>query len=459
MRMPRLLLITYNYPPRRGAGSIRPGGLAKYLPHFGWDVTVLTPELPPGSRPPARVIETEYQSVIAEWKSRFGMDPERLTHEQLHLPLSSKPNLERLHTRIIEYVRWLVAFPDEHRGWVPIAMRALSELNPMEKPDIILSSAPPASCHIIASWARQHFGRPWVADFRDLWTEGFSGSLRLLQPLHKRLEKKTLKTADALVTVSSPWARQLQQKYPTRPVYTITNGFDPDDFHSPPARSPGCFSITYAGYLYEGKRDPTLLFEVLHDLITEGVMRKEDTRVRFYGQPQSWLPLLVERYGLREIVEIGGVVPRQEALMRQAESQLLLLLGWSDPKETGQHTGKLFEYFGSARPILAVGGAVGVLTETLQETGAGVHISEKGKLRQYLVSAYAEFKSKGFVSYHADQAAISRYTHMEMARKFSEVLTATLQSGRFDNDSHLLPLQQKDSVEGVGSGCIHTSGR
>jgi glycosyltransferase involved in cell wall biosynthesis len=319
-----------------------------------------------------------------------------------------------------------MAFPDEQRGWIRFAVNALSNLNAKEKPDIILSTSPPASGHVIASRARQILNRPWVADLRDLWTQNSWGVPRLLYPFHNRLEKKTLKMANALVTVSSPWAQSLQKKYPAMPVYTITNGFDPEDFPSQPRALTEYFSLTHTGRLYEGKRDPTILFEVLHDLVTEGVLSKDDIRVRFYGPPESWLAALVERYGLEEIVELGGMLSREESLRRQAESQLLVLLGWSDPRETGQHTGKLFEYFGSARPILAVGGAVGVLTETLNETKTGVHISDKDPLQQYLISAYAEFKSNGFVSYHGDQGAISRYTHLEMARSFSEIFQRLL---------------------------------
>lgn len=427
-RMPRLLFIAYAYPPLQAAGSIRAAGLAKYLPRFGWDVSVLTPRLPKGPRPAARVIETEYQSVVAEWKSRFGMDPERSVHDQLSLPLPAKPNSNRLHTRLIQYAREVIAFPDAQKGWIRFAVDALSKMDSNEKPDIVLSTSPPASGHVIASRARRLFNVPWVADLRDLWTENLWGVPKLLVPFHKRLESNTLKMADALVTVSSPWAQSLEKKYPATPVYTITNGFDPDDFHRQSRKLTEYFSITHTGHLYEGKRDPTLLFEVLRDLITRGLLQAHDIRVRFYGPPEPWLPALVERHGLEKIVELGGRIPRDEALRRQAESHLLLLLGWFDPRETGQHTGKLFEYFGSARPILAVGGAEGVLTETLDETGTGVHISDRDRLSEYLVSAYAEFKGKGFVSYHADQEAIGRYTHLEMARKFSEVLTASIKN-------------------------------
>jgi glycosyltransferase involved in cell wall biosynthesis len=434
--MPRLLFITYAYPPLPAAGSIRAGGLAKYLPGFGWDVLVLTAKLPAGLRPAVPVVETEYQSVIGEWKARFGMDPKQGLHERLKLSQSSQPNSNRFHTNLIDLARALIAFPDEQRGWIRFAVNALSDLKANEHPDIILSTSPPVSGHLIAARAQRLFNRPWVADLRDLWAATLSGPQRLLRPRHQLLERRTLRTANALVTVSTPWAHSLQRKFPSTPVYSITNGFDPDDFPAGPKSLTEYLSLTHTGYLYEGKRDPTLLFEVLRDLIAEGAVHKNDIRVRFYGPPEFWLSALVERYRLKEVVEIAGRVPREEALRRQGESHLLLLLGWSDPRETGQHTGKLFEYFGSARPILAVGGAEGVLTETLNETGTGVHIRDKARLRQHLLSCYAEFKSKGFVAYHLNQEAVQQYTHLEMARKFSAALTAVLKDSNTERSGH-----------------------
>jgi glycosyltransferase involved in cell wall biosynthesis len=424
--MPRVLFIAHAYPPLAAAGSIRAGGLAKYLPRFGWDILVLTAKLPPGSRPAAPVIETEYQDVVAKWKAKLGMDPERSVHERLNLSVSSKPNSNRLHTSIIQLTRALIAFPDEHKGWIPFALNAISNLKGNEKFDVVLSTSPPVSDHLIALQAKRIFRVPWVADLRDLWTAALLGPSRLLLPRQRLLERKTLKRADALVTVSTPWARTLERTYPSTPVYTITNGFDPEEFGTLPAKLTESFSLTHTGYLYEGKRDPTLLFQVLQELIAEGALQKDDIRLRFYGPPESWLPVLAVRYGLKDVVEMPGVVARQEALRLQAESQILLLLGWSDPKETGQHTGKLFEYFGSARPILAVGGSQGVLTETLRETGTGVHISDKARLRDYLLAQYADFKATGFVKYQVNDAAVAKYTHLEMARKFSNVLTAVL---------------------------------
>jgi hypothetical protein len=161
---------------------------------------------------------------------------------------------------------------------------------------------------------------------------------------------------------------------------------------------------------------------VLSDLIREGRMQPEDLQVRFYGPAEPWVNAQVRQYGLDKVVEVNGLVPRKESLQRQAESQLLLLLGWADPRETGQHSGKLFEYLGAARPILAIGGSAGVLTEALNETQAGIHALSKDQARDFLIAAYGEFKAKGYVAYHGQESAINQYTHIQMARQFANVL-------------------------------------
>jgi hypothetical protein len=100
----------------------------------------------------------------------------------------------------------------------------------------------------------------------------------------------------------------------------------------------------------------------------------------------------------------------------------LLLIGWHDLKERGQHTGKLFEYLGSKRPILALGGSYGVMSEVLEETGAGVHALTKEHLREVIVKAYSAYRNTGQVPYEGRASKVKNYTHREMARRFAELL-------------------------------------
>ena len=446
--MPRLLLISYHYPPRPTIGSLRPGALAKYLPDFGWDVLVVTPEVPPGPRPPATVVETPYHDALEKWKSRIGLDPHRALHAQLNLPVATKPRGKRFHTQVIHRLKSILSYPDLTMGWVPFALDAIKKIDvPV---DAILSTAPPITTHLIAREARSILKCPWIADFRDLWAMNLDNpNGALLRMFDRSLEKRWLGAADALVTVSRPWADRLQESYSHKPVHVITNGFDPDDFAGCSVPRTREFSISYTGQLYAGRRDPTSLFEVVHELIEEKIIVREQMRIRFYGPIEPWMQPLIERYDLKGVVEVQGSIGRREALERQQESQILLLLGWANPQETGQHTGKLFEYFGSRRPILAVGGVAGVLTEVLEETGAGVHALSKPQLRQFLIEAYAEFRERGEVRFKGNEFALKRYTHEAMARSFAELL---------DAHCHREPVTLPGDLATVSSGVGSDSG-
>ena len=424
--MRRVLLITYHYPPRPTIGSLRPMGLAKYLPQYGWQPIVLTPRLPNGVRRSAHIIETDYRDLVGQWKSRAGLDPARGIHQQLGLPRAKTPSRLLPHTKLMKWLRPLLLFPDDTKGWIEFATDAFAQLKNGDPVDAILSTSPPITCNLIAARAKQRFGVPWLADFRDLWSQDTSarnaGNNAIFHFLDRRLEERILTMADSLVTVSVPWAERLQQRAPNTRVHCITNGYDPDDFAFLPVPLTKSFSITYAGLLYEGKRDPTPLLEVIYELIQSGAVARSDVEVRFYGPVEPWLRVLIQKYNLEGTVQIHGVVGRDEALRRQAESQILLLLGWNDPSERGQHTGKLFEYMGSKRPILAVSGSYGVMSQTLEETRAGVHALSKEQLRSVLVRAYSEFRSTGRVPYEGLNAEVKAYTHQEMARRFAELL-------------------------------------
>ena len=420
--MKRVLLIAYAYPPCNEIGALRPAGLAKYLPRFGWEPTVLTVKLP-GRRPGATpIIETGDEDVLQTWKTRFGLEGKRSLHEQLGLPVTQKRDSHLVHTKVLFAIRYLLAFPDATKGWIPFAMRALEDVKKSMSVDAILTTSPPVSAHMIGQKAKAMFGCPWIADLRDLWSQNLAQGNDLVRLLERSVERKTLRDADALVSVSEPWADRLRECYPDKSVFSITNGFDADDFRPKPEELTPTFSITYTGRLYEGKRDPTPLFEVIQEMIRDGELSREVVQVRFYGSIEPWLPVLVRSFGLEDVVDVAGTISRDEALRRQRESQVLLMLCWSDLRETGQHTGKVFEYLGARRPVLAIGGSRGVVTDLLEQTRSGVHARAKEEIKDTLRTWYAEHCRTGRVLYRGDERKIYAYTHEQMAAKFAHVL-------------------------------------
>jgi glycosyltransferase involved in cell wall biosynthesis len=426
--MRRFLLIAFAYPPVEIVGAVRPAALAKYMPRYGWEALVLTPkrQVP---RHSDQIVETEYRDVLSEWKSRFKLDGQVGLHQQLGLATAKKPGSALGHTQLLRFAKYLLTYPDPFKGWIPYALQAIEEIRRRNLDiDAIVTTSPPISCHLIGRHARNILGCPWVVDFRDLWSQNLGE--QNFPWLQAGLEKRTLKDADALVTVSQPWADRLQPRYPEKKIFAISNGFDPDDYLAAPPALTREFSITYTGELYQGQRDPTMLFEVLSELLHEGKLSASDLRVRFYGAVEAWLPIQVEKYGLNQVVALHGSIPRGKIFEHQRESQLLLTLPWSDPRETGHHSAKLFEYLAAKRPVIAVGGTRGVLTQTLEETHAGLHACTKAQVREFVLGAYAEYKKKGYVFYAGDSEAINRYSHPEMARSFAQVLDGVAVRGK-----------------------------
>jgi len=258
------------------------------------------------------------------------------------------------------------------------------------------------------------------------------------------------------VTVSENWAQFLSQRHSSKTVYWALTGFDPDEYANQQRPLTSTFSITYTGILYQGKRDPTLLFEVLQELLHEKLLARDEVRVRFYGRCEPWLVALVERFQLQDVVELRGSVSREESLASQQEAQLLLLLGMNVASDAGCYPGKLFEYLAAGRPIVALGGLRGALTNLLNDTKAGLHVFSKLELRNYLLDSYRQFRRCGRVEYAGVPARIAQYTQLALAQRFAAVLDG-VSTGRKPSPSAIseetaysLPHNRRDVEEDIG---------
>ena len=420
--MKKVLIITY-----LPYASPRIPGLAKYLPEFGWQPIILAAPLPEKPNMQFRVVETSYRDALGFWKRLLRLNPEEDIRRQVkkRLGITSKKSLVDY---VFTFLGEIVNYPDSDRGWKPFAIKAGSELLQKEDIDAMLSSSSPVTSHLIAKELKASYKIPWIADFRDLWSQNHNyayGSIRKL--VDTRLELKTLSNADALITVSEPWAEKLRTLHKEKPVYAITHGFDLAEVNDPPAKLATKFTITYTGSIYAGEQEPSKLFADLRDLISSGTMNPDEIEVRFYGLEPGWLDREIEQYGLSNIIKQYGVVPRQIALEKQRESQLLLRLKWEDPRERGAYSGKIFEYLAARRPILATGGSDDVVSELLNETKAGICAPTVEDIKNALRELYAEYKLKGKITYKGEESKVNKYTNQEMARKLSVILNGIAQ--------------------------------
>jgi glycosyltransferase involved in cell wall biosynthesis len=292
-------------------------------------------------------------------------------------------------------------FPDEMKSQFEGLLGEVRHIIRHEKIHAIVSSSSPVSSHIIARKLKIEFGIPWIADLRDLWSQNHNypfGPLRRWRDT--RLEMKTLADADALVTVSDPLARKLRTRYKGKPVVTITNGFDPET--QIPASLSKRFTITYTGQIYPKKQDMGIFKQALDELVRSNTIRDDDLDFQVFG-PQ------------------GIPIPKNEAIARQRDSQILLLLNWLENE--GVYTLKIFEYLAAGRPILAVGGKGGdVIEELLRKTNGGVYAKTVDDVKKSLVLFYSDFKEKGVVTYQGIPEEIQKYSYIEIARQFAALI-------------------------------------
>ena len=420
--MRKVLIIGYFWPYLNGSGRVI--GLAKHLPEFGWQPVILTAPLQGNPDPQFRVIETSYHGVLDFWMKLFGFNPNKTVGEQVKNRFNVTSEKSKSFLNFFYTIgRAIVNYPDSEKCWKPFAIKASSELLQNEDIDAMISIWPVTS-HLIAKELKIKYKIPWIADYPDLWSQNHNyayGPLR--KQIDRRLELKTLLSADALTTVSQPWAENLRALHKRESVYAITHGFDPDTLNTPLTDLTAKFTITYTGAIYRGKQEPSRLFAALNDLISNGTMDPDDVEVRFYGYVEEWLAREIEEYGLSSIVGLHGRVPLQIAFDKQRESQLLLLLNWNDYRIKGWHSLKIYAYLAAQRPILATGGfGDDVVKKILDETGAGMYAPTVENIKSILRELYLEYKQKGEISYNGNIEKINKYSHREMARKFAEVL-------------------------------------
>ena len=428
--MKRVLIITYHFPPRPTIGSVRLRGLAKHLPEFGWKPVILTSEFPGDPEPGVEVVQTPFDDIVRRWKNRLGLNPDEMLRQQIGTPSSSKRG--KLKGRFVKYVAKaatdIVAYPDIEKGWYKFACAAGHEIMRQGNINAVISSSPPATCHLTAKNIKDRWNVPWIGVLRDLCTQAslsLDNHTFLRQVIERRLESRTLSRADALAAVSEPLAQVLRELYVGKPVYEVLNGFDSEEANFVlPNGLTDKFTITSTGSLYDCLRNPSDLFAATKELISEGFMDPSRVQIRFYGRPEICLERMIERHELRQIVKRYGVIPREMALEKQRESQLLLLLNWDTQSTLKACTppAKLFEYFAAGRPTLSLGKSGGGVKELLDKTGAGIHAATMDDIKNFLKKCYSEYESEGEVIYRGRKAEVDKHNQREMARKFSDIL-------------------------------------
>ena len=386
----RILFITPNFPPYAQAGAARTGALARHWVEQGHSVTVIGAMIGAATgihsglehaRLDAHMLPVDKHPVDPAPANRTGARP------------SAKPSAKPGRWR-----RWLWLLrqmPDRFRAhWVPRAVEQAHALGGAEAFDLVYSSGPPHSAHIAAQRIAAETGLPWICEQRDLWVDNpYIDRQPILTRLYNRMGRRTQRDADAFVAVTQTAARELAAQT-GKPVALARNGWDPADFsgleQAPPPLDPERLTIIHAGLIYAERRDPRALFEAIAML---GEDRRQ-VRAIFYHDEYGFLDQRIAEYGVADCVEMHEFQPRGEILKIERQADVLLMCRWPDPAEDGVIPGKLFEYIGARRPILATGLESGEAAQIVRDGDFGIATQDAERIAAQL-SAWIAAKRAG----------------------------------------------------------------
>ena len=415
----KVLIITYYWPPAGGSGVQRWLKFVKYLQNFDIEPVVYTVdnanypkedfsliyEIP-------KNIEVLKQSIreptnLFFWKKK----------QQQKKDISNSTN-----SGFLSFIRGNFFIPDPKVFWVNSSVKFLHQYLKTNKVDVVISTGPPHSMHLIAQKLKQKNNVKWVADFRDPWTDLYYNKefkqLSFVKKKNIKLESNVLKNADCVLTVSNSLKKEFGRI--SNRVEVITNGFDDEVLSKETKNLDDKFTISYIGLLPK-QSNPKLLFKVLQKLSLENREFKNDLKLNFIGDISNEVRLAIVAGNLQENTKLEGYVTHQKAIEYQKKAQVLLLLIPNVEKSEGILTGKLFEYLTAKRPILAMGSETGDLSEILKNTNSGIVIGfdNEEKLTSEIRALYQKYKARNLV---VNSKNIEQYHRKELTKNLAKII-------------------------------------
>jgi glycosyltransferase involved in cell wall biosynthesis len=428
--MSNVLLITYMFPPGGGIGTPRALAYAMHLPSQGCRLSVLSP-----TNPALRDNDPELCKLVPrDIVVHRAWNPE--------LPMSMRDRLWRRTGRLSpgegkatiappgamgSSFRWLaqhIVFPDPQATWVPLAFRKACRIVEREAIDAVIVNVPPFSILKVGIALKRKFPHLMlICDFRDDWVGYYlkqidhpsDDKIRRAQ----KLEAEAVEVSSYVSTVTEQWVNQIRSRYPSQPASKFIctpNGYEPEmfrDFTSRPSTS-GKMVVTYFGTVHNNRiYSPENYLDAIETLPDE---IRNQIETRFIGRVvRDAEPFLLRR---KTIVRRLGFLPKLQGIRYLQESDFALLIA-TDP---GSHAGKLFDYFASGKPVLALSPPGGEIDKLLRRTHTGWCADpwDKKAIQQMIVFAYQRFKQGGAMI-HPDKDAVQTFAWPSILANFAVV--------------------------------------
>ena len=350
--MYKVLVIAYYFPPMGLSGVQRTLKFVKYMKDFNWEPTVLTASGTGYYAHDITLLKEAEAANIRIVRTKGGDINSRLSNKGT---VKMPPEILR---KILSRISQTIFIPDNKKGWAKEAIKSARELLKNEKFDLIFVSAPPFSAINMAVKLKKEFNKPLVIDYRDLW---FGNQFAFYPtPLHKllnkRMEYRALKAADKIIATNRKMKEKIINWYKFlsfEDIYIISHGFDPDDFKGlvPEKRENSKMRITYSGIFYEFIT-PKYFLRAFKELATERPDVAYNIELHFVGFLRNENKKLIRKLGLQEFIKEFGYLDHKQALVKVMSSDVLWLMVGKTRNADTHSAGKLYEYFGTRKPII-----------------------------------------------------------------------------------------------------------
>jgi glycosyltransferase involved in cell wall biosynthesis len=428
----KVLIITYYWPPSGGSGVQRWLKFVKYLPGFGCEPYVFTPENPAFLvRDESLLMDVPKEAEII----RFPIWEPYEMFFRLSAFFGSKKSTQAsglvagkkmtVFQKLSTWIRGNLFIPDPRVFWVRPSVRFLNDFLRESNIGTIITTGPPHSIHLIGyRLKKNNSSLAWIADFRDPWSEwGLLDSLLvggIARNIHRKMESNVLRSADKVITITPFYVRRFE-KLSGRKVSLLTNGYDEDDFKSLSVQTTKRFIIRHVGIVNE-KCDPRPFLEALQQLALEHDEFGSLVQVDFVGDVHPQFKAFVHTSPtISTFTTFTPPVPHKELISMYGSSSLLLIIltGYKDAE--GYMPGKLFEYIATGLPIIGIGPEDGDASALLKEVGVGEIIDDKevGRIKAKVLFHFDAWKNG--TAGNSVKAGV-KYSRKEITRALTELL-------------------------------------
>ncbi len=423
--MKHVLVVAYYFPPLGLSGVQRIAGFVRHLPEYGWQPTVLTAK-PAGYFAHDNSLWAPIQEAGIRVVQTRSLDPTRLFRagSTVKLPRESK-------RRVLASISNWVFVPDNKLGWMPFAVQAGLREASIQSFSAIFSSAPPYTGHLVGGKISQRLRLPLIIDFRDDWV----GNPRHIYPttlhrqLHVRRERQVLQQASVVTTINHPILDSLQTRHKPLRIsgHVIPHGYEE---YSPPSvtrtNHGDRLQLVYTGVFYDAQT-PEYFLRGLGEFLTQYPDMRNKVSAIFVGLVPADFDRLVRSLNLEHVVQYVGYVEHSRVVAIQQKADILWMTIGSRPGASQISTGKLFEYMGTRKPILALV-PPGAARDTLHRYRAAYIVSPENvnQVTQALSRIRNDWRDRCFP--RPDEAFVSMFSRNHLTQKLSDVFNTIVQA-------------------------------